>query len=66
MFMKEKAALSFKYLKESLIKIFRTLLIFYQADLATERERQLTKVRANQTNWLDQWLSGKLSTGSRV
>ena len=27
---------------------------------ATERERQLTTVRANQNNWLDQWQSGKI------
>ena len=28
--------------------------------LASEQERQLTTVRANQNNWLDQWQSGKL------
>ena len=35
------------------------------ADLATERERHLTTARKS-NNWLDQWQSDKLGTGSRV
>ena len=36
------------------------------ADLATEWESQSTTVRAKLNNWLNQWQSGKLGSGSRV
>ena len=38
----------------------------YWADLATERERQLTKARANQTTGLTNGKAANWATGSRV